>query len=63
MGGIFDYRDVLEFMIVGASAVSLGTVNFIDYDAGEKILADLKSYLIRKKIGNIKSFTGRLKKI
>ena len=63
MGGIFDYRDVLEFMIVGASAVSLGTVNFIDYDAGEKILADLKSHMIRKKIGNIKSFTGRLKKI
>jgi len=63
MGGIFDYRDVLEFMIVGASAVSLGTVNFIDYDAGEKILAGLKSHLIRKKIGSIKSFTGRLKKI
>ncbi len=63
MGGIFDYRDVLEFMIVGASAVSLGTVNFIDYDAGEKILAGLKNHLIRKKIGSIKSFIGRLEKI
>lgn len=63
MGGIFDYRDVLEFMIVGASAVSLGTVNFIDYDAGEKILAGLKNHMIRKKIGSIKSLTGRLKKI
>lgn len=62
MGGVFDYKDVLEFMIVGASAVSLGTANFIDYDVGEKILADLKSHLIRKKINNIRSFTGRLKK-
>ncbi|MCD4670537.1 MAG: dihydroorotate dehydrogenase [Actinomycetia bacterium] len=60
MGGIFDYRDVLEFMIVGASAISLGTVNLVDYDAGKKILADLKNYLAKKKIESIKSIIGRL---
>jgi len=60
MGGIFDYRDVLEFMMVGASAVSLGTVNLVDYDAGKKILADLKSYMADKKIVSIKNIIGKL---
>jgi dihydroorotate dehydrogenase (NAD+) catalytic subunit len=61
MGGIFDYRDVLEFMIAGASAVGLGTVNLIEYDAGEKILLDLEDYLVKKNINNIRHFTGRIR--
>jgi dihydroorotate dehydrogenase (NAD+) catalytic subunit len=61
MGGVFNYRDVLEFMIAGASAVGLGTVNFIEYDAGEKILLDLEDYLISKNINNIRNFTGRIR--
>ncbi len=61
MGGIFDYRDVLEFMIVGASAVGLGTVNLIDYNAGEKILIDLQDYLIRNNIDTIRHLTGRIR--
>ena len=60
MGGIFDYRDVLEFMMAGASAISLGTVNLVDYDAGKKILADLKSYMTDKRITSIKNIIGRL---
>ena len=61
MGGVFDYRDVLEFMLAGASAVSLGTVNLVDYDAGEKILAGLKEYMAEKKIKKIKSLIGGIK--
>ncbi|MDZ7839184.1 MAG: hypothetical protein U5N58_15440 [Actinomycetota bacterium] len=41
MGGIFDYRDALEFMVAGAAAVGIGTVNFIDYNAGKKSLMAL----------------------
>jgi len=61
MGGVFDHIDVLEFMMVGASAVGIGTVNLIDHDAGIKIITGLKNYLKSKKIDSIKSFTGRLK--
>lgn len=61
MGGVFDYKDVVEFMLTGASAVSLGTVNLVDYDAGMKILADLRKYLIEKKIKSIKSLIRGIK--
>jgi dihydroorotate dehydrogenase (NAD+) catalytic subunit len=61
MGGVFDYRDVVEFMLAGASAVSLGTVNLVDYDAGKKILLDLKEYMDEKKIKKIESLIGGIK--
>ncbi|MBE3035601.1 MAG: dihydroorotate dehydrogenase, partial [Candidatus Atribacteria bacterium] len=38
MGGIFYWQDAVEFMIAGASAVGIGTLNFVEVDAGEKIL-------------------------
>jgi len=61
MGGVFDYTDVIEFMMVGASAVGIGTVNLVDHDAGAKIIAGLQGYLKEKNKGSIKSFIGRLK--
>jgi dihydroorotate dehydrogenase (NAD+) catalytic subunit len=61
MGGVFDHIDVLEFMMVGASAVGIGTVNLIEPDAGVKIITGLKNYLKSKNINNVKSFTGGLK--
>ena len=36
MGGIADARDVLEFMIAGATAVQMGTANFVDPFIWEK---------------------------
>jgi len=61
MGGIFDYRDAFEFILAGASAVGLGTVNLVDYDAGSSILNDMKNYMIEKKISDIKSLIGGIK--
>ncbi|GAJ23335.1 unnamed protein product, partial [marine sediment metagenome] len=57
----FDYTDVIEFMMVGASAVGIGTVNLVDHDAGAKIITGLQGYLKEKNAGSIKSFIGRLK--
>jgi len=61
MGGVFDHIDVLEFMMVGASAAGIGTVNLIDHDAGIKIIAGLKNYLKSRNIDSVKSFIGGLK--
>jgi len=61
IGGIMNYKDVLEFFIAGASAVQVGTANFVDPEIPIKIINDLKNYLENKKIHNISSLTGSIK--
>jgi dihydroorotate dehydrogenase (NAD+) catalytic subunit len=61
MGGVFDYKDAIEFMIAGASAVGLGTVNFIDYDAGKNIIEGLIGYMASNNIKNISEIIGSVK--
>jgi dihydroorotate dehydrogenase (NAD+) catalytic subunit len=61
MGGIFDWRDAIEFMVAGASAVGLGTVNFVDYDSGEKIIDGIVSYMNNNNIRNISDIIGKVK--
>lgn len=58
IGGIMDWKDVVEFMIVGSTAVQLGTINFIDPTAAEKILKELQEYCITSGIENISELTG-----
>ncbi|MBU1101406.1 MAG: dihydroorotate dehydrogenase [Bacteroidetes bacterium] len=48
-GGIMNWEDAIEFMIAGASAFQLGTVNFINPNAGVEIIDGLKQYC--KKVG------------
>lgn len=58
IGGIMNWKDVVEFMIVGASAVQIGTLNFIDPTAPIKILDDLENYCKQMKINSISELTG-----
>ena len=44
IGGIFDWKDAVEFMIVGASAFQIGTVNFVNPRASLEIIEGLKKY-------------------
>lgn len=62
IGGIRDYRDVVEFILCGATAVQVGTALFIEPDAPIKILKDLKGYLKRKKIASITELIGQVRK-
>jgi dihydroorotate dehydrogenase (NAD+) catalytic subunit len=61
MGGIMDTQDALEFIIAGASAVSIGTANFINPKVSIEIIKGLKDYLIRNRIKDINSLIGSLK--
>ena len=61
MGGIMDTDSALEFIIAGASAVSVGTANFINPKTSLEILSGLKEYLIRNRITEIKELIGSLK--
>lgn len=58
IGGIMDWKDVIEFMIAGASAVQLGTINFIDPSASIKILKDVEDYCCKTGLEKLSEMTG-----
>ena len=54
MGGIMNAADVIEFMLAGASAVQVGTANFIDPNITMKIVDGLEVYCRLHKVAAIK---------
>lgn len=60
-GGIRNAADAIEFIIAGASAISVGTASFIYPDTAVKIIEGLRSYCRRHKIGKISELMGSLK--
>ncbi|MCD6134061.1 MAG: dihydroorotate dehydrogenase [Candidatus Omnitrophica bacterium] len=60
-GGISNWQDALEFIICGATLVSIGTANFLNPQAGENIYEGLKNFCRRNKIDNIRELRGSLK--
>jgi len=54
IGGILDYKDALEFLIAGATAVQIGTANFIDPLTCVKVINGIKDYLKENKIYDIR---------
>ena len=61
MGGIMDADSALEFFIAGATAISVGTANFIHPGISAEIVDGIKDYLIRNKIASVRQLTGSLK--
>lgn len=60
LGGIRTASDAIEFIIAGASAVAIGTANFIEPDSAIKIINGIEKYCVRKKT-TIKELTGSLR--
>lgn len=60
IGGIMDSRDALEFLIAGASAVQIGTANFVNPMATIDVINGIKKYCIEKGVKNIKDIIGSL---
>ena len=60
MGGIASARDVLEFIIAGATAVQVGTANFVDPFIWGKLLAGITDYLQRHNIARISDLVGTI---
>jgi len=58
MGGIANATDVLEFMIAGATAVQVGTANFVDPFIWSKLLDGLRDYGQRHSIARIADLVG-----
>ena len=60
IGGIMTARDALEFLLVGASAVQVGTANFVNPTAALDILQGIESYFRENSIPDLASFVAKL---
>ncbi len=60
IGGIMNVDDVLEFLITGATAIQVGTANFIDPNIAELLVGDLENYLQQHHIHDIHEIIGSI---
>jgi len=60
IGGITTAEDAIEFLIAGASAVEVGTANFINPRATEDILAGIGDYLQEHRLASVRELIGSL---
>ncbi|WP_088654598.1 dihydroorotate dehydrogenase [Geofilum rhodophaeum] len=60
MGGISNAEDAIAFMLAGASAVQIGTANFIDPKVTEKVIAGIEDYLVRHNMTSVAELKGAL---
>ncbi len=61
IGGIMTWEDAIEFLLVGAAAVQVGTANFVDPDAGAKIARGMEKYCEREGIADIQELVGAMR--
>jgi dihydroorotate dehydrogenase (NAD+) catalytic subunit len=60
IGGISTAADIIEFMLAGATAIQIGTANYWDPCATEKIVDELRTYCVEHKIPELAELTGGL---
>src|SRR5438876_3448733 len=58
IGGITNTRDALEFIMAGASAIQIGTVNFVNPHAGVEIVEGIEEFLRREGVEDIGEIVG-----
>ena len=60
VGGIVDHRDALQFLIAGATAIQVGTANFVNPRATLHIIKGLKTFCAEQGIASIDEIIGTL---
>ena len=60
MGGIASFEDAMEFLLVGASAIQIGTMNFVYPDISEKIAVAIDDYFSRPTAPTFSDYVGSL---
>jgi dihydroorotate dehydrogenase (NAD+) catalytic subunit len=53
LGGIASGKDAIEFMMAGASAIQIGTINFVNPMAGKEIIEEMEAFLKEQGIKDI----------
>ncbi len=60
LGGITTAADAIEFLLAGATAIQIGTSNFIDPTTTIKVISGIENYLQRHNISSVSELTGAL---
>jgi dihydroorotate dehydrogenase (NAD+) catalytic subunit len=60
MGGISCWQDAIEFILAGATAIQIGTYNFIDPTISVKVVDGIAEYLDKNNISSVKELIGAL---
>jgi dihydroorotate dehydrogenase (NAD+) catalytic subunit len=58
LGGISNAADAIEFLLAGASAIQIGTANFIDPMVSMKVMEGIEEYMQENKFTNVNSIIG-----
>ncbi|MGL5938224.1 MAG: dihydroorotate dehydrogenase [Phocaeicola sp.] len=61
LGGIMDWKDAVEFLLAGATAIQIGTANFIDPAITVKVAEGINDYLERHGCRSVNEIIGALK--
>jgi dihydroorotate dehydrogenase (NAD+) catalytic subunit len=61
LGGIMNAKDAIEFFLAGATAIQIGTANFINPAVAVKVVDGINDYLERHRINSISDIIGMLK--
>ena len=61
MGGVMNTEDALEFMLAGASAIAVGTANFINPSVAVTVAQGMEHYLKQEKLTHVSQVIGQLK--
>jgi dihydroorotate dehydrogenase (NAD+) catalytic subunit len=61
MGGIMDHRDAIEFLMVGARAVEIGTANFVNPRVTLEVIEGIRNYCVENGIRQIGEIVGSLR--
>lgn len=60
LGGIMNWRDAVEFMLAGATAIQIGTANFVDPAVTTKVIDGIERYLKKYGFSSVKEIIGNL---
>jgi dihydroorotate dehydrogenase (NAD+) catalytic subunit len=61
MGGIQNADDAIEFLMAGATAVAVGTANFYEPQTALQVIAGIREFMERNKIGDVREITGSVR--
>jgi dihydroorotate dehydrogenase (NAD+) catalytic subunit len=61
MGGIMKAEDAIEFILVGASAVQIGSANLVNPRTAIEVIDGIEKYLIKNRINHVRKLTGLFK--
>lgn len=61
IGGIMNWEDAIEFFLVGASAIQVGTANFRDPDSARKIVDGIERYCSREGVNDMTELVGAIR--